>query len=239
MKVDQKSLAFIQNVVETANLVKIDSIIIDPTRVRGLDEKRSVLMFHETDVAALPFGSVGLNRLSTFTSRFEVAKTCDNLEITAVVETGQDDSTFARALTMKAKGIKIDYRCANPATIQLPKALNDTFKYKVALNAEAVLMLQKGQTAMEAEEVSIIGTEDDVSFEMSDVNSDKLSYTFGGSATVVGGEDGELPVFTHKYPVKILTALFKKNPEANIFIGARGMLKIAVNNLTMIVLPRS
>lgn len=239
MKVDQQSLAYIQNVVTTAELVKIGSIIIEPGRVRAIDEDRTVVIFQEKDVPDMPFGSIGLNRIDVFSSRFQIAKTFDGFEIDATVEDSNPDAPFARALNMKGKKMKVDYRCANPATIQAPKVLNDTLKHRVRMSPEAVLLMQKGASAMGSDELTLIGDKDGVSMEISDINSDKLAYAFADVVDNVVDGDGDSANFIHKYPIKTITTLFKTNPDGYFYLTSRGMLKIVVNNLDVLVLPRT
>lgn len=238
MKVDQQSLIFIQNVVKTAQLVKIESVIIEPNRIRAIDEDSTVLILHETNVPPMPFGSIGLNRLDVFSSRFEIAKSFDNVEVDALVE--DSDSPFARALTMKGKGIKVDYRCANPATIAAPKVFRDTARYSVKMTPDAVLLMQKAQGAMGSDDVAIIGNKDGVFIEVSDINSDKLTFKFADTFEIVEEDNEDTPAnFSHKYPIKMVTTLFKLNPSCTVQITTKGAMKIVVNQLDVIVIPRS
>jgi hypothetical protein len=238
MKVDQQSLAYIENVVTTARLVGIDGIIIEKDRVRAVDEDSTVILLHTTNVPELPFGSIGLNRTDVFSSRYAIARSIDNFEMDVIVD-GPEDARYARALTMKAKGTKIDYRCANPATIRAPKALNDAVKYRVRMHPEAVLHMQKGASAMESDELTMIGSKDSVSFEVSDINGDKLSFKFGDTVDNVQPDDTSDPKFANRYPIKLLQTLFKANPDGYFFVTSRGMLKVSVNGLDVYVLPRT
>lgn len=238
MKVDSASLAYIENVVSTAQLIGIDNIIIEPDRVRAVDEDSTVILLQTTNVPAFTFGSIGLNRIDIFSSRFSIAKSVDNFEIDATVD-GQPDAQYVRALTMKGKGIKIDYRCANPATIRAPKGLNDAVKYRARMLPEAVLHMHKGLTAMQTDEMTIIGTKDSVSFEMVDVNGDKLTFKFGDSVDNVQSGDTSEPKFSHRYPIKLLQTLFKSNPDGYFYVTSRGMLKVTINTLDVFVLPRT
>jgi hypothetical protein len=238
MKVDSASLAYIENVVATAQLVGIDNIIIEPDRVRALDEDSTVILLQTTGVPVVPFGSIGINRIDIFHSRYSIAKSVDGFEIDATVD-GPADAQYARALTMKGKGIKIDYRCANPATIRAPKGLNDAVKFRARMLPEAVLHMHKGVAAMQTDEVTLFGSKDAVSFEMMDINGDKLTYKFGDSVDNVQPGDTAEPKFSHRYPIKILQTLFKTNPDGNFFITSRGMLKVTINTLDVYVLPRT
>lgn len=244
MKVDTQSLAYIQNVVKTAQLVKISNIIIEPEKIRAIDDEKSVVLFQDTDVPDMPFGSIGLNRIDVFMTRFEIAKSMDNFELEAVMPDVDPDkpdaNKFARALLMQGKGTKIDYRCANPATIQAPKVINDAVKFKVQMNPEAVLLMSKGQGAMTADEVSLISDKDGVHFEMTDINGDAFTYKFADKVSLADPKaNGKDTNFIHKYPLKVILPLFKTSSDTPFFVTARGMLKIVVNGLDMYVLPRA
>jgi hypothetical protein len=233
MKLDTDEISYIQKVVRTAQMVNIDNIIIEPDKVRAIDDDKTVVLYEDENVPDMGFGSIGLNRISVFTSRLDIAKTQENFTIDAE---NPDEGEYARSLTMKAKGVKIDYRCANPATIQAPRQVNDTLKYRVQLNAEAVVMLQKGQAAMSAETVTIVSNSKGVTFEIVDINNDTFSYTFTDDVEAL--DDGDDTNFAHRYPIKILIPLFKHNYEGTFSIGQKGILNIAVDGLNLFVLPQ-
>ena len=232
MKLTQDLIDFIENVVKTGQSINIDNVIIEPGMVRAIDDARTVVLYQNKDVPDMPFGAVGLNRISVLLSRLEIAKTQDNFNINVVIG---DDEEYARSITMKGTGTKIDYRCANPTTIQAPRQINDNLVYRIQLNAEAVSLMQKGQVAMGSETISLIGN-DDVSFELTDVNSDVFKHTFAADIEFLDEDAAES--FTHRYPVKTLLALFKQNPDGYFEIGEKGMLSITVNGLDIYVLPQ-
>lgn len=232
MKIDNESLSYIKNVVDTAQMIGIDGVVIEPGKVRAMHEDKTVVMFQDENVPEMPFTAVGLNRLSVFAARLDVAKTMDKFAID--VKTN-DNSEFARSFTMTGKGFKVDYRCANPKTIIAPQKINDEMIYKIELTPEAVYLLQRGQTAMGADVVSLICNSDGVTFELQDVNSDKFSHTFTDEVEKMDGADDS---FTYKYPIKVLLPLFKENAENVFEIGKKGMLRITVNNITLFILPQ-
>jgi hypothetical protein len=239
MLIDPPVLAYIQNVIKTADLVKIDNIIIEPGRVRAMDIDRTVVMLHNKNVPDMPFGSIGINRISVFNARVDIAKAATNFTIDAVVENIPDKAPFVRSLQMKGKGIKVDYRCANPATIQAPRAVDDPSVCRIQIVPEAIQMIQKGQSAMSTDVVSFICTADGVMLEMSDINNDKLSYHFADSVENLSEpSSGAMPAFSHRYPIKTLMALFKANSDGFFQVTTKGMVKIVVNNLDLYVLAR-
>lgn len=233
MKLTPEDVAYILNVVKTARLVGIDNIIIEPDLVRAMNDSNSVVLYQNKDVPEMPFSSIGLTRVDVLMARYEIASTRDKFSIEATVN---DNDDYARALVMKGKGVKIDYRCGNPKKLRAPRQINDTMKCKVPLNEEAVNLLQKGQGAMGCENVSIISN-DGVSFELVDVNNDIFKHTFAVEATPLTDDDDV--TFAHRYPVKILLALFKHNPEGEFSIGKKGILSFSINGLTVYVIPQS
>jgi hypothetical protein len=243
MKLDANTISYLNDVVKTAQLIGCDEIMIEPERVRGIDEARTVCILQTESVPDMPFGSIGLNRLSVFQSRYEIAKVQDNFSIEAeeaVAKIEQDDGTkvdmpIARALTMKGKGTKIQYRCSNPGVMRAPKVIKDELKARVQLSGDAVLLLQKGQAAMGADTVTIISN-DGVSFEFTDVNNDVFKHTFAEDADDLLG-DGDTK-FAHRYPAKTLLALFKHNPTGTFSVGNAGTLWLEINGLNVIVLPQ-
>ncbi|KKL28756.1 hypothetical protein LCGC14_2371970 [marine sediment metagenome] len=233
MKLDSASIAYIKLVVETAQLVGIDDLIIEPNKVRAMNEEKTVVIFQEKDVPDMVFNSVGLNRIGVFLNRLEVAKTQDNFAVEVITD---ENNEFARSIKMSAKGFKVDYRCANPKTIGAPRKLSEEWIYNIELTPQAVYMLQKGQAAMSTDRVSLINNDNGATFEFSDINSDKFSHTFTKRVSMIEGTNES---FTYKYPIKVLLPLFKYDPEGSFEIGRRGMLKIVVNNLNIFVLPQA
>lgn len=233
MKVNRDELAYITNVVDTAKMVGIDDVIIEPGKVRAIDENKTVVLFQENDVPDMSFNSIGLNRINIFLSRLDVARTQPNFEVSATTD---EHSEFVRALTMKAKGVKVEYRCANPKTIAAPKKINDTLVCKINLTADAVYLLQKGLTAMGGEVITVVSDERGVTFKITDINNDEFTHTFTDHVEVLG-EHADV-TFTYNYPAKILLSLFRTNPEGYFSIGQKGMLNIVVNNLNIFVLPQ-
>lgn len=241
MKLSQTSLDYIRNVVSTADLVKIDSIIIEPNRVRGIDENHTVFILHETNVPDLEVGSIGINRMGVFTSRFDLGKSLSDFNVDAIVEGDDPKTSYARSLTMKAKGIKVEYRCANPSVLKAPRIVHDVVKYRIQINPEVLSMMQKGMAAMSTDTVTFIGAKEGVYIEMSDINADKLTYLITDVIHTLPSEDGEDDEdeidFQYSFQLKTLLPLFKTNPIADIFFTVpEGMLKIVVNDLNVYVL---
>lgn len=225
MKLKDSEIDFIQTTVQTAQLVDIDSIIIEPGKVRGVDDNRSVVIFQE-GIPDMSFGSIGLNRVDTFLSRLDVilgAKTQPTIE-------AQIDKDYVRSLIMKTKGTKIDYRCAAPATIQAPTHIHDEIVTDITVPPEAITMLAKGLTAMgNTENLTIISNDKEVRFCLTDINQDEFNHKFSDSIDYT---------FSYKYPVKYVLTLLKKHPDGIFSVGEKGILKFELNGLGLYLMPR-
>jgi len=237
MKIDTESVSFIKTVVKTAQLVGIDNIIIEEEGVRAIDDNQTVVLFQKENIPELSFGSIGLNRISVFTSRLALAESRDNFQM----DSQDDGNGQIVSLTMKGSGVKIDYRCANPTTIRAPKQLHDTMQVRVKINPEAVMLLVKASAAMpqmsgKLEVVTLASDKDGVSFELADSTNDVFSHKFTDHAESL--IDGDSTKFVHRYPLKTLISLFKENPEGHFDIGQKGILNVNINGLDIFVLPR-
>jgi len=184
----------------------------------------------------MPFGSVGLNRIDVLMARYGIAVTQDKFTMDATVVDDTAANPWARALTMKATGTKIEYRTANPATVKAPRQINDVMKVRVNFPPEAVVLLQKGQAAMGADHVTIVSTDEGVSFQLFDVNNDTFKHTFADTAEAL--EDGGDTKFANRYPVKTLLSLFKETKNGYFEVGKKGMLQCPLNGLAVFVLPK-
>lgn len=233
MKLNNDVINFIQKVVETSQLVNISNVIIEPTFVRAIDDNKSVVIFQPLTHSVLSDNSIGLTRINIFSSRLEISKSQTNFNAEATIH---ETENFIKIITMKSAGTKIEYRCAKPSTIQAPRQIHDEMITRISLDSEAVSLLQKSQVAMDNAETVTIINNDVVSFEVVDINGDVFNHTFTKPAVAIEGNDSIK--FAHKYSIKTLLALFKKDVNNTVEIGKRGILRITINGLDVYVLPR-
>lgn len=235
MILNTESLQFIQTAVNVAKLVGIDSIIIEPGRVRGISSNKAVSIFQE-NAPEFEFGSIGLTRIVTFQSRLDIIRSQKDYVIEAIID---EESPFVRSLVMRSNNMNIDYRCANPTAIQAPTVINDKMKYKIPLQADAVDLLQRGITAMQTDEVFIISNNKGVSFQLRDVNNDIFNHQFATPLQVETDMPEDSKEFNARYSAKILLAIFKEEPEEEtFFVGQKGVLRFPVHNINIFVLPK-
>lgn len=230
MKLDTKLLQFILKVIQTAQAADIDNVIIEPGRVRGSTDSRAVIIHTMDNVPDMPFGSIGLSRLSSFTNRLDLAKTTNDYTIDVQITDG--DPMWAKSFVFKNKNLQISHRCANPKTITAPKTITDADKLRINITPEHIQMFQQGSNAMKATEVFINGCHDGVYMEFIDNTGDKLTYRITDENTA-----GESIIFTHKYSVKTLIKLLKYCQSNTITITKIGLIKLTTDGLTLYIVP--
>lgn len=234
MKLDAITIAYIHTAVKTAKLVGTDAVIIEPGMVRAYHQDNGVAILQDKDVPEMPFGSIALARLDIFASRYDLVRTQTNFAMEVDID---EDANCVKSLIMKAKGTKIDYRCTKPTNIKAPRQINDTMKYRIKLNGESVVLINKAMSAMSAPEHMTLISNDGVSLELTDVNSDVFKHT------IMEKPEGLTPdangKFAYRYFAKTLLPLLKQDSEGHFEVGTKGILAFHVNNLTVYVLPQA
>lgn len=239
---------FIQRVIKTAMLVDIENIIIEPGKVRAMDEAQTVVLFQDNNIPDLSFGSIGINRINTFNDRVELAKSGDNFKVEATTDgknttmgfdrwdpnTDVPPPMWIRSLLFSSKGMKIEYRCASPKTIKAPKQRAGTPQFSIDINPDMIELIRKGKVAMKSKFVSIVGNDDGAFIEISDDNSDIFSYKFAEFVNTTGVE----PDFSYKYEIDQLLPVLKTNPTGTISLTARGSLVFEVNGIDICLMAR-
>lgn len=234
MKLTQQEILYMSNVVDVANMLSIKSVIIEPGCVRGMNDEHSALLIQSTQVPPMSFNAIGLSRLAEFKSRYDIARSLDAFEVDAQMDAKNE---FARALTLKGKGIKIDYRCSSPTTIKCPTALNDVLAYQIQLNSSMIQTILKGQSAMGADTITIVSDSDGASFKLVDVNGDVLMHNFAPTVETVDG-DVTSDTFSHTYSIKMFVIVARENANGYIQIGRKGVLMAPINKLNVWIPPR-
>lgn len=235
MKISKEITDYIRNAAKVAKLVGIESVAIETNLVRAMDDNKTVVICHTDGVPDLPFDGIGIGRLDVFVSRFSLADGREQFTTEAEVDTRSGQKQVSQ-LTFKAKNIKVDYRCANSATIKAPKVIKDPMKYEFALTADAVDTLVKAQGAMGVEYVTIVSDEKKgMCFELVDTNNDVFAFEFSDQAVSI--DEREDSSFVHRYPIKTLISLFKQDSTQTVEVSEKGIMKVTISGLNVFVLP--
>lgn len=232
MKLTQEELKFITTSAQTAVKYGVESIIIDSTGVRGWNDERTVYVRQEDNVPPLSFEEICITRIPLFLSRYEIAKVIDGFAANITLH----DDGWVQSVGFTGKGARIDYRGSNPIKNKIPPTLKDERATSCKLSGESVSLMKKGESAMGAKLVTLISN-DEVTFEFTDVNNDVFSYAFPDKATAL--TDDNITKFAHKYPVKVILSLFNHDPTGYFLVGGRiGTLSVEIDDMTVYIIPQ-
>lgn len=232
MKLSHTTVFQIERAVTLAKIFGIDDVIIETGCVRGMDHKQTVIMLQTENVADLEFESLGLNRLPMFTSRLDLAIDKDGFQASASL-----NGSIISSIEFKAKGLKIDYRAANPSKLKAPKAVKDQMGVEFAYTKEQLELLNSAARAMAQNKdsnVTIIKKQNTICVELSDENGDKFELELGSCVNLV---DSAPDFFAHRYPINTLMTVMKQG-EHRIQIGERqGVLNVPIQDFNIYIIP--
>ena len=243
MKLNNKSIENLDNLLQTANIAGIDKMIIADGQIRGIDEKQTTVIISKESVPDFGKLSVGMNRLSNLMSRLNLVKMAGTYEIEAVpAKNGKDVSH----IQLTSTNTSVQYRCASVEAIKsVPKAINDNLHWLVEIPGKTVGLVSMAISAMAADNLIITAKKDgSIYFEAVDTNNDIFSTKFAEDASWIPEKEPEpaSKSFSYNYPVKTVLPLLKAasvngTSPVNVMIGEKGILTIIVNGYDFFIVP--
>lgn len=226
------------NVVKAAQSVGIDNIIIEPESIRAIDDSKTVVLFQDKNVPTLSIGRLGMGRIHLFMNRYNIVMGGENPRFKAITDKHGQDVGYVTSIIMENDNTVVEYRCQNPDTIQAPKKINDTSKFRMSLPRKSAKLIKSAQGAMGSELITFTSDGNGVFYTILDINGDEFKHRFSDSAMNLNDSDSAAH-FSHKYPVKVITAALAGNEEAYVFdIGEKGIITTEINRLNVLILPQ-
>lgn len=237
---NEREMSYLKDTLSSFKRLGIDYAIFEPNRIRATDQSNSLFVLHTTDVTQLSFGSIGINRLDAFLDRLALASAKSNFSCEVTVEKARDSKTFdfARTVLMKAKGLKVEFRCANPLTIKSPTKYGDTIGMEFDPPDELVQFLKQSKSAMSADLCHFTGDGSGVRFEVLDSNGDKLSYQIADVVKSTATGQAITKPFSFQYSIKTLITVLTLCSGNIQLTEHAGFLKVRVNQLDTFVVPK-
>lgn len=241
MKFNTDSIHRLTTLVQTAMVAGLKKVVIEPGKVRGIDEKQSVVVISTDNVPDLNGKSVGITRIDSLYARLSLVGSQGDVEIEATEVPNANDISI---LDLQCGKTKAQFRCASVEAVKgVPKNITDTLVWQIAVNSTLLPTLTQAVSAMEAETITIAsrdGTQ--VSFELVDKNKDVFT-TDAEDAPQWIGQNSSPGSFVQKYPAKTLLGLLKEASKTTnpllIKIGEGGILSLKVNGFDFYVIPQS
>lgn len=240
MKLSTDTIAQLDQLVQTALIAGLKKLVIEPGKVRGIDEKQSVVIISTTNVPDLNGKQIGINRIDQLNARINLVKSQGTLAIEAT-ESQQNKDDIA-LLDMSVGKTKAQFRCASVEAVKgVPKNITDTLVWEIKVSGKTLPTIIQGVAAMGSEQVTIASRDGKtVSFECVDTNKDVFTTDVEDAPMWTGtGKAGTS--FCQKYPAKTLLALIKEalktEAQVTLRLGEGGILNLEVNKFNFYVIP--
>lgn len=236
MILDNELIDFIKTkLIKTANLLGIESVIIEPDKIRGLDEKKTAVILHNHSLP-VKFQAMAISRLSLLQSRLTL--TDDTVSVN-VTEDERNPGIISR-LDIKAKKYKVDFRTANPTTVKAPKALkSEVALCSFTLTDNDVKLINNASNSMpQRTETGTIS-----------LMIDPKTSTIKAVLTDTTGDDFEMELDSKlvnntlekplliNYPLKQFITVIKNNNKQFDLLENNNMIRTYINDITIILLP--
>jgi hypothetical protein len=223
MKLNEETVETILRATAIAKIFGIEQFIIEPHVIRGISGDKAAAIYTQCDID-IGCAAIGVNRIDLLMSRLALG--IDN-KIECIFDHESDD---ARMLSISSSKMRVEYRCAKVRTIQAPKELKVADLYRVDFSSELAPVINKAKTAMKAEDVSIMCSDNEVTYKIMDENNDKMLFEDGIADNI---RSADAVNFIHTYPIKAIYQGLLKSSNSQYYITEKGMLHIVVNGIDL------
>lgn len=216
MQLDTHTIENIMNSIKLAKTFEIESLIVEPHVIRGINSKSTSAIFTEctNNIGCV---AAGINRFDVLGNRIALADPADS----SIELEYDDEDSEANMIRIKSKKINIAHRCGTLRTITAPKSLAVKPLYRVEFTEDLYKTLNSAKRAMKTDEILLLSDDGNVCYEFID-QSDKLQY-FDGTAVNIDDEFKKVN-FIIKFPLKYILHLINGLNVNEFFIMEKEMM---------------
>lgn len=242
MKLQADVIAELDNLLSTLNMAGIDKVIIEPGKIRAIDDRKVVGMITDKKVPDLGGKVLAISRVKALKTRFDLAKAQGDMKIEATAASSGSDIAM---LEVAAGRSKSQFRCASSDAVKgkVPKTFNDVTAYELPLSVKQVPLIAQAVSAMAADVMTFASKDGStVSVELVDSNKDVFTIDLEKPVTAINGKAGS---FVFKYTASVLLSLLREatksatNDEVKLTIGAQGIMFVEISGYSLFNLPQN
>jgi hypothetical protein len=240
LKLSTESIQRLDQLVQTSLIAGIKKLVIENDKIRGIDEKQSVVIITKEQVPDLQGKQIGITRIEQLSARLNLVKSQGDLQIDATESNG--NAADISLLDISAGKTKAQFRAASVEAVKgVPKNITDDLVWEIKVTSKLIPTLTQGISAMGAELVTLASRDGTtVSFECVDANKDVFTMD-AEEAPVWVGDGGAPSSFCQKYPAKTFIALMKEavkfTDPLTLRLGEGGILSLKVNGFAFFLIP--
>lgn len=239
-KLTEKNKEKLKNIIQTATLIDIESLLIDAESVRGISIDKKVLLIDKKNVLddIDQIGSVAITRSSLLNMRLNLMKSTDyTVSYSQKIKDNKDK--IIEKFVLKSGKTTVEFRCGDPNMIASKKSLSSPLVYDFQLSKETVDLMIKANSAMQNDDSFSFSLNEngEVIFKLSDKSGDQLSHVVCKNVLITD----DLPPFFFTYDKKIGISLIKhaikENDSIKLSFTQRGMMNLFVNDFNLYLAP--
>lgn len=240
MKLSAPAIASLDNLLRVLNTVGIDKVIIEPNKIRAIDEMKTVGTITDQNVPDLDGKVLAVNRVKVLKDRFSLGKAQGDVVVNATVDPSGNGISM---LEVAAGRSKSQFRCANADAVKVPKTFNDAPAVEVLFSVKQVPLIAQADATMTTDGITVASKDGSaVTVELVDNNKDVYTFDIEKPAVTVPGAKGGS--FVYKYPSKALLSLLREAckssaDDVKVLIGAQGILFVEVGGYRFFMLPQT
>lgn len=239
MKLSTDSINKLDLLVQTSLTAGIKKLIIEPNKIRGIDEKQSIVIITTDNVPDFNGKQVGINRLDSLAARLNLVKNHGVLEVEATEAANGNDIMI---MDLSCGKTKAQFRCASIEAMRgIPKNVVDVPAWELKIGARALPTIAQAVVAMGSESVTLASRDGiAVSIELIDPNKDVFTTDLTDPLAWIG-QGAPKTSFCKKYPAKTFVTLLKealKNVDTvTATVGEDGTFSFKVHGFDFFILP--
>lgn len=240
MKLSTESTFRLEQLISTATIAGIKKLVIETGKIRGIDEKQSVVIITDQQVPDLDGKQIGINRVDALFARLNLVKSQGDLQVEATQSSAAP--TDISLLDLQAGKTKAQFRCASVEAVKgVPKNVTDTLVWEIKVTSKMIPTLTQGVSAMGSEHITLASRDGtSVSFECVDTNKDVFT-TDAEEPPAWVGQGAPSTSFCQKYPAKTFISLLKEATKyadpLTLSLGEGGILSLKVNGFDFFIIP--
>lgn len=240
MKLSAPAIISLDNLLAVLNTIGIEKVIVEPGKIRAIDEKKTVGTITDQNVPDFDGKTLAVSRIKALKDRLSLGKAQGDVTINATLDQAGNAVTM---LEVSAGRSKSQFRCANADSVKVPKTFNDAPAVEVLMSVKQVPLIAQADASMATDGITIASKDGSaVTVELVDANKDVYTFEVEKPATTIPGAKGGS--FVHKYTSKALLPLLREacktsTDDVKLLIGAQGILLVDVAGYRFFTLPQA
>ena len=234
MKLESADISSLRNILNIADMIDIEALVIADGRVSGINKDKTALILSEQNIPQLAEGSkLGLSRLKLLKQRLDLFSTDAELEIN-IKENAKQEAT---QLELKGTNSAVQFRATPVASIKYPKNVNDDVVREVIIQKDQAKLILDAGKVMGAANIafSFKSKKNEVVVEFTDATQDTFTISLIDPYTTIGDSDTNVCYFVFNTFAPLLRTAIGQNDSVAVRIcGSSALILVNGHDIRVI-----